>query len=60
MARNVEIKACVRDVNAFRRRAESLTETPGEILDQHDTFFVVPNGRLKLRVLAPDACELIY
>ncbi len=60
MARNVEVKARVREVDAFRRRAEALTETPVENLDQHDTFFVVPRGRLKLRVLAPDACELIY
>jgi predicted adenylyl cyclase CyaB len=60
MAKNVEVKARVADLGALRRRAESLTETPVEILEQRDTFFVVPNGRLKLRVLAPDACELIY
>jgi predicted adenylyl cyclase CyaB len=60
MPRNVEIKARVTDFDALRRRAESMSDTPVEVLDQRDTFFVVPHGRLKLRVLAPDACELIY
>ena len=60
MPRNVEVKARVRDFDALRQRAESMSDTPVEVLDQRDTFFVVPRGRLKLRVLAPDACELIY
>ena len=60
MPRNVEVKARVTDFDGLRRRAESMSDTPVEVLDQRDTFFVVPHGRLKLRVLAPDACELIY
>jgi predicted adenylyl cyclase CyaB len=60
MPRNVEIKARVTDLDALRRRAESMSDALVEVLDQRDTFFVVPRGRLKLRVLAPDACELIY
>lgn len=60
MPRNVEVKARVTDFEALHRRAESMSDTPVELLDQRDTFFVVPRGRLKLRVLAPDACELIY
>ncbi len=60
MARNVEVKARVRDAAAFRRRVESMSDAAVEALDQRDTFFVVPRGRLKLRVLGPDACELIY
>ncbi len=60
MARNVEVKARVRDAGAFRRRVESVSETAVEVLDQRDTFFVVPRGRLKLRVLGADDCELIY
>ena len=59
MPRNVEIKARVGGFEALRRAAESLSDRPVEVLDQRDTFFVVPHGRLKLRVLAPDACELI-
>lgn len=60
MPRNVEVKARVTDFDALRRRAESMSDSPVEVLDQRDTFFVVPQGRLKLRVLGPDACELIY
>lgn len=60
MARNVEVKARVGDIGALRQRVESLSDTAVEVLDQCDTFFVVPQGRLKLRVLGPDRCELIY
>jgi predicted adenylyl cyclase CyaB len=59
MPRNVEIKARVPDVEALRQRAEALSNGPVEVLDQRDTFFSVPCGRLKLRQLAPDVCELI-
>jgi predicted adenylyl cyclase CyaB len=59
MPRNVEVKARATQFEVLRRRAESMSDTPVEVLDQRDTFFVVPHGRLKLRVLAPDACELI-
>jgi predicted adenylyl cyclase CyaB len=59
MPRNVEIKARVRDVEALRRRVEAMSDTPEEILEQLDTFYITPRGRLKLRVLAPDRCELI-
>ncbi len=60
MARNIEVKARVRDTGTFRRRVESMSDTAVEVLDQRDTFFVVPRGRLKLRVLGADDCELIY
>jgi len=59
MPRNVEIKAHVADIDALRRQAEALSGAPGEPIEQRDTFFSVSNGRLKLRTLAPDACELI-
>jgi len=59
MPRNVEVKARVTDFMTLRRRVESMSDSPVEVLEQRDTFFVVPRGRLKLRVLAPDACELI-
>lgn len=59
MPRNVEIKARVHDFEALRQRASDLADGPVEIIDQLDTFYVTPRGRLKLRVLAPDRCELI-
>ena len=59
MPRNVEIKARVHDFEALRQRAEDLADGPVEIIEQLDTFYITPRGRLKLRVLAPDKCELI-
>ena len=60
MASNIEIKARVRDLGALQRLAEEISDTPCEVLPQEDIFFTVPQGRLKLRVLAPDRGELIY
>lgn len=60
MATNVEIKARVNDPAGLRERIERLSDTPAELLVQDDTFFVVPRGRLKLRVLAPDRGQLVY
>ena len=60
MPRNVEIKARVDNIRGLRRRADALSDVPVEVLDQRDTFYIVPRGRLKLRVLGPDACQLIY
>ena len=59
MPRNVEIKARVHDFEALRQKAEALSDAPVEIVEQLDTFYITPRGRLKLRVLAPDCCELI-
>lgn len=56
---NVEIKARISDLAVMMARAQELSGTAGELLEQEDTFFVVPSGRLKLRVLAPDHAELI-
>lgn len=60
MATNIEIKARVMDFDGLARRVEALCDTPGVTLEQEDTFFNTPGGRLKLRVLAPDHGELIY
>ena len=59
MPRNVEIKARVHNFEALKQKAEALSDTPVEIIEQLDTFYMTPRGRLKLRVLAPDRCELI-
>jgi predicted adenylyl cyclase CyaB len=59
MPRNVEIKARARDVDAVRARAEALSDAPAVVLEQEDTFFSVPDGRLKLRVFPDGKGELI-
>jgi predicted adenylyl cyclase CyaB len=60
MPTNIEIKARVRDFPALKRRAETLSDSPLEVIPQEDTFFITPKGRLKLRVLAPDRAQLVY
>jgi len=60
MPANIEIKARVRDFADIKSRAEKLSDTPVEVIPQEDTFFNVPQGRLKLRVLSSDRAELIY
>jgi len=60
MAANIEIKARVKDFDRLARRVEAFSDAPAVTLQQEDTFFNTPGGRLKLRVLAPDHGELIY
>jgi adenylate cyclase class IV len=61
MKRNVEIKAKVADSAAVRDAVEKLSSGPPEVLEQEDTFFHCPRGRLKLRRLAGAAqAELLY
>jgi adenylate cyclase class IV len=40
--------------------ASQLAKDPPQFLEQFDTFFHVPHGRLKLRQLAANAGELIF
>jgi len=56
---NIEIKAYARSFEDIKSRAERLSDTPVQIIPQEDTFFNIPQGRLKLRVLA-DHGQLIY
>ena len=60
MARNVEIKARVDDLEGLRHRLATLPIRGEEHLDQIDTFFRVAHGRLKLREFADGSAELIY
>lgn len=60
MPANIEIKAYAREFDEIKSRAEKLSDTPVEIIPQEDIFFNVPQGRLKLRILAPDNAQLIY
>lgn len=62
MNRNVEIKARVsaRTLAVLRERAAALAQGPPETLQQRDTFFRVPSGRLKLRETDAGTAELIF
>lgn len=60
MARNVEIKARLSDLETTRRLAAELADGPPERLEQRDTFFGVDGGRLKLRELSGSRAELIW
>jgi predicted adenylyl cyclase CyaB len=61
MNRNVEIKAKVTDLAAVREVVQGLADSGPIELEQEDTFFVAPHGRLKLRRFVGCAQgELIY
>jgi len=60
MARNVEIKARVRDKAALIERARALADGEPVEIDQDDTFFACPHGRLKLRQFSATRGELIF
>jgi len=60
MNRNVEIKARLPDPERIIKQIEEIANTGPICLDQKDTFFNCPRGRLKLRVIADSAAELIY
>lgn len=60
MPANIEIKARARNFADIKARAEKLSDTPVEVIPQEDIFFNVPQGRLKLRLLAPDRGQLIH
>lgn len=60
MPSNIEIKARVGDLGTVRALVEPISDGPSELLDQEDTFFAVPEGRLKLRILGEHNAELIY
>jgi adenylate cyclase len=52
MNRNVEIKAEVADLAAIEKRVEKLADEGPIFLEQQDSFFHCPRGRLKLRRFA--------
>ena len=60
MPRNVEIKARIHNPAELRARVALLADGPPRVLVQEDTFFQVPQGRLKLRLLSPTNGELIF
>jgi predicted adenylyl cyclase CyaB len=60
MPANIEIKARVQDLSGLMAKAESLSDTPVQVIPQEDTFFNIPTGRLKLRELAVDHAQLVW
>jgi len=61
MNRNVEVKARVADLAAVAGIAGQLADGGPVILEQEDTFFQSPQGRLKLRCTGDGApAELIF
>src|SRR5262245_36397959 len=60
MPANIELKARVCDWERLHRVASKLAGGDASVLEQLDTFFAVPVGRLKLRQLAPNRGELIF
>lgn len=60
MPRNIEIKARIGSVEALLPRAQALAGAAAERIEQDDSFFRVPQGRLKLRQFADGSAELIH
>lgn len=60
MARNVEIKARIPAVAGLLPLAARLADTGPTVIEQDDTFFSCPNGRLKLRDQFGAGAELIF
>lgn len=60
VGRNVEIKARAGDLEAVRAAVEGLADRGPEVIEQADTFFECPRGRLKLRRFSQSRGELIY
>src|SRR2546426_11171514 len=57
--RNVEIKARAQNFEKQMQQAERLAGASARHLEQEDTFFNVPVGRLKLRKFEDGSAELI-
>jgi predicted adenylyl cyclase CyaB len=60
MARNVEIKARVADIEPLSRAVAAVADQSPITILQDDTFFRCAGGRLKLRTFSPTSGELIF
>ena len=60
MPANIEIKARVADPEALLARARALASAGPETIMQTDTFFQIPEGRLKVREFTDGSGELIF
>jgi len=59
MARNVEIKALLRDRAGAEAWATWRANSGPQVIEQEDVFFRCDGARLKLRILGPSRGELI-
>ena len=60
MARNIEIKAEAPDPSGLESRVREAASDGPSVIEQDDTFFNCPSGRLKLRQFSPESGELIF
>jgi len=60
MARNIEIKARVANIEALSPKAANMADHGPIEIRQDDTYFFCRNGRLKLRSFSPTEGELIF
>lgn len=58
--RNIELKSRLRDRARALEICHTLRATPRGDIHQVDTYFVVPEGRLKLREADPGRDELVF
>jgi len=59
MPSNIEIKARVASLEELTKRVRQVSDAPSTRLNQDDTFFHCPHGRLKLRDFGDGRGELI-
>ncbi|MFT4047808.1 MAG: class IV adenylate cyclase [Solimonas sp.] len=60
MARNVELKARIEDLEGLHRQARKIATSGPTLIPQDDTFFECSTGRLKLREFEDGRGELIF
>src|SRR3989442_11523675 len=60
MARNIEIKARIESVEAVEPKAAALADQGPIEIQQDDTFFACPRGRVKLRAFSATEGQLIF
>lgn len=60
MGTNIENKARIHNIARQHELAAGIADRPPQVLEQTDTFFCVPHGRLKLREFADGKGELIH
>jgi len=59
LKRNIELKARCPDLEAAREASRRIGAEFAAVLEQRDTYFVVPHGRLKLRQTTGRGAELV-
>lgn len=60
MPQNLELKAKYPNIKRAEAIARTISETEPEVLEQTDTYYIVPRGRLKLREIRGKETELIW